>query len=63
MHLNTLKLNWQRLWRSFEVVEFATREWVGWFNTRGRLEPIGNIPPAEAGQHRDAMMEQSPMAA
>lgn len=35
-------------WRSFESVEFATLEWVDWFNTRRLLEPIGNQPPAEA---------------
>jgi putative transposase len=35
-------------WRSFEAVEFATLEWVDWFNRRRSLEPIGNIPPAEA---------------
>jgi transposase InsO family protein len=29
-------------------VEFATLEWVDWFNHRRLLEPIGNIPPAEA---------------
>ncbi len=35
-------------WRSFEAVEYATLEWVDWFNHRRLLEPIGNIPPAEA---------------
>jgi len=50
-------------WRSFEAVEFATLEWVDWFNTRRLLEPIGNIPPAEAEERYYAMMEQSPMAA
>ena len=35
-------------WRSLEAVEFATLEWVDWFNKRRLLEPIGNIPPAEA---------------
>ena len=35
-------------WRSLEAVEFATLEWVDWFNHRRLLEPIGNIPPAEA---------------
>jgi transposase InsO family protein len=35
-------------WRSFEAVEYATLEWVAWFNHRRLLEPIGNIPPAEA---------------
>jgi len=28
-------------------VEFATLEWVNWFNHRRLLEPIGNVPPAE----------------
>jgi transposase InsO family protein len=28
-------------------VEFATLEWVAWFNTRRLLEPIGYVPPAE----------------
>jgi transposase InsO family protein len=35
-------------WRSFDAVEFLTLEWVDWFNNRRLLEPIGNIPPAEA---------------
>ena len=34
-------------WRNIEAVEFATLEWVDWFNNRRLLEPIGNIPPAE----------------
>ncbi len=34
-------------WRNAEEVEFATLEWVDWFNHRRLLEPIGNIPPAE----------------
>jgi hypothetical protein len=33
-------------WRSLETVEFATLEWVDWFNYWRLLEPIGNIPPA-----------------
>jgi transposase InsO family protein len=35
-------------WRSLESVEFATLEWVDWFNHRRLMGPIGNIPPAEA---------------
>lgn len=35
-------------WRSFEAVEFATLEWVDWFNNRRLMGPIGNIPPVEA---------------
>jgi transposase InsO family protein len=34
-------------WRHLEAVEFATLEWVDWFNNRRLLEPIGNIPPIE----------------
>ena len=34
-------------WRSLEAVEFATLEWVDWFNHRRLLEPIGYLPPAE----------------
>ena len=34
-------------WRSIDDVEYATLEWVDWFNHRRLLEPIGNIPPAE----------------
>jgi Integrase core domain len=34
-------------WRGLQAVEFATLEWVDWFNKRRLLEPIGNIPPAE----------------
>ncbi|HKZ20209.1 MAG TPA: integrase core domain-containing protein, partial [Acidimicrobiia bacterium] len=34
-------------WRHLEAVEFATLEWVDWFNNRRLLEPIGNIPPVE----------------
>jgi transposase InsO family protein len=34
-------------WRNLEDVEYATLEWVDWFNNRRLLEPIGNVPPAE----------------
>lgn len=34
-------------WRSLEDVEFATLEWVWWFNQHRLLEPIGYVPPAE----------------
>ncbi len=50
-------------WRNFEAVEFATLEWVDWFNNRRLLEPIGNIPPAEAEQRYYAILEQPAMAA
>jgi len=50
-------------WRSFEAVEYATLEWVDWFNHRRLLEPIGNIPPAEAEEQYYAMIEHPAMAA
>jgi transposase InsO family protein len=34
-------------WRNVEEVEYATLEWVDWFNNRRLLQPIGDIPPAE----------------
>jgi putative transposase len=34
-------------WRHLEAVEFATLDWVDWFNHRRLLEPIGYMPPAE----------------
>jgi putative transposase len=50
-------------WRSFEAVEFATLEWVDWFNNRRLLEPIGNMPPAEAEARYYATLEEPAMAA
>jgi putative transposase len=50
-------------WRSFEAVEFATLEWVDWFNNRRLLEPIGNMPPAEAEQRYYVMLGEPAMAA
>jgi len=34
-------------WKNLDEVEYATLEWIDWFNHRRLLEPIGNIPPAE----------------
>ncbi len=50
-------------WRSVDDVEYATLEWVDWFNNRRLLEPIGNIPPAEAEQRYYAMLDEPAMAA
>ena len=50
-------------WRSLEAVEFATLEWVDWFNNRRLLEPIGNIPPAEAEARYYAQLEATALAA
>ena len=50
-------------WRSLETVEYATLEWVAWFNNRRLLEPIGNITPAEAEANFYAALETEAMAA
>jgi putative transposase len=50
-------------WRNLDAVEFATLAWVDWFNNRRLLEPIGNIPPAEAEAAYYAQLEATPMAA
>ncbi|RSX85184.1 IS3 family transposase [Sphingomonas koreensis] len=50
-------------WRNFEAVEYATLEWVDWFNHRRLLEPIGNIPPAEAEEQYYAAADIIDMAA
>ena len=45
-------------WRHLEAVEFATLDWVDWFNHRRLLEPIGYVPPAEyeARYHEQAQV-------
>ena len=34
-------------WRGLEHVEYATLEWVSWYNTQRLMEPLGYLPPAE----------------
>ncbi len=50
-------------WRSLEAAEFATLEWVDWYNNRCLLEPIGNMPPAEAEARYYAELEAPALAA
>jgi transposase InsO family protein len=50
-------------WRSLEAVEFATLEWVDWFNDRRLLEPIGYVPPAEAEAAYYQQIDMQPRAA
>ena len=37
-------------WRDLQAVEFATLEWVDWFDNRRLLTPIGDVPPVEFEQ-------------
>jgi transposase InsO family protein len=50
-------------WRSLEAVEFATLDWVDGYNNRRLLEPIGNIPPAEAEARDYAAQQEIAVAA
>ena len=34
-------------WRGLDDVEYATLEWVAWYNTQRLLEPLGYLPPVE----------------
>jgi transposase InsO family protein len=34
-------------WKGLEDVEFATLEWVAWYNSQRLMEPLGYVPPAE----------------
>ena len=50
-------------WKGVDDVEYATLEWVDWFNNRRLLEPIGNIPPAELEEEYYQQLEESAMVA
>lgn len=47
----------------FEAAQYATLEWADWFNNRRLLDPIGNVPPAEAERNFYAALETEAMAA
>jgi hypothetical protein len=49
--------------RHIDDVEYATLEWVDWFNHRRLLEPIGNVPPAELEMAYYRRVEESAMVA
>ena len=52
-------------WRGFDDVEYATLEWVAWFNQQRLLAPLGYVPPAEfeeqfyRQQQQDEHVEQT----
>ena len=50
-------------WKNIDEVEYATLDWVDWFNNRRILEPIGNIPPAEYELMYYQQIEESSEAA
>ena len=50
-------------WRNLDQVEYATLEWVDWFNNRRLLGPLGDIPPVELEQLHYQEQEARPMMA
>jgi transposase InsO family protein len=50
-------------WRTLDAVEYATLEWVDWFNNRRLLESVGHVPPAEYEQAYHRLNEAQAMAA
>lgn len=50
-------------WKSRADVELATLVWVDWYNHRRLLEPIGNVPPAEAEKRYYQQLSELPRAA
>ena len=49
-------------WRNLDHVEYATLEYVDWFNHRRLLEPIGHIPPAEKETNYHQQHTPAPLA-
>jgi transposase InsO family protein len=58
-----VRLVWMVEIDSATCLVVTTLTWVDWFNNRRLLEPIGNIPPAEAEERYYAMLDEPAMAA
>ncbi|MBU2755002.1 IS3 family transposase [Acidithiobacillus sp. CV18-3] len=46
-------------WKSADAVEWATLEWVSWFNQQRLMAPLGYVPPAEAEANYYRQLGQS----
>ncbi len=50
-------------WKGLEDVEYATLEWVAWYNSQRLMEPLGYLPPAEfEDQYHRARAEEPALA-
>lgn len=49
-------------WKGLDDVEFATLDWVSWYNEKRLLEPIGDIPPVEFEQLYYQRQQSDPVA-
>jgi len=47
-------------WKGLEDVEFATLEWVAWYNSQRLMEPLGYVPPAEYEEQFHRIQADSP---
>lgn len=47
-------------WKGFEEVEYATLEWVAWYNSQRLMEPLGYVPPAEYEEQYHRAQADSP---
>jgi len=50
-------------WHGFESVEYATLDWVEWFNNKRLFEAIGDIPPMEYEEMYYSKQEELALAA
>jgi transposase InsO family protein len=50
-------------WKNIHEVEYATLEWIDWFNNRRLFQSIGDIPPAEFEMAYYRQQEESAIAA
>jgi putative transposase len=50
-------------WKSLAELEWATLNWVDWFNNRRLLAPIGYITPTEAEENFYETLKKSPIPA
>ncbi len=50
-------------WKTVDDVEYATLEWVDWFNNQRLLESIGDIPPVELEKRYYEQIEEPAMVA
>ena len=49
-------------WKGLDDVEFATLEWVWWYNNHRLMEALGSLPPAEY-EMQFALAQAAPVAA
>jgi len=47
-------------WKGLDDVEFATLEWVAWYNSQRLMEPLGYVPPAEYEEQFHRALVDSP---